>query len=85
MTFKYAFTEYSPEKVLTAQEYLEWDIGAGKDPEGDGISWRASEYYTDEIGFTDDNIKFIEENATLMTNEELEEFISYDYSKTLAA
>ena len=39
-----------------------------------------SEYLNkEEIDTCKENIKFISENATLMTRQELEEFINYDY------
>ena len=43
-----------------------------------------SEYLDrEDVEICKDNIKYIEENAIQMTEEELQEFIDYDYSKQI--
>lgn len=70
---KYCFTDYNM-KILTPTKYMNWDI-----PE-----WQNSKYLSeDEIEICKNNIKYLTKNAKLMTKEELEEFINYDYSKQI--
>ena len=70
-TLKYAFTHPETEnKILSASEYM------NTDDEG----WENSEYITEEGKQKNrENMKWIEENATLMTDKELEDFRNYDY------
>lgn len=83
---KIAFADMDKHKVMTADEYLDWDLFV-KDE--DGVeNWRdymkKSEYYDDEtIAYTEKNISFLNENAKMMTNEELRAFIEADYEKIL--
>jgi hypothetical protein len=65
-TIKYCFTNWRPNRPLRAREYLKWDM---QDVEN---------YAIDEV--TEENIQFINKNAKLMTKEELQEFITTDYS-----
>ena len=64
---KFCFTDYNL-KILTPNEYMKWDGVKG---------WEK------EFPSCKDNINYINENAKLMTDEELEEFIHYDYSKQI--
>jgi hypothetical protein len=69
---KYAFvdTECHTEHIMNARQYMDWD------EEG----WQDKEYLSDEAKkICEDNVKAIAEIAELMTEEELEEFISADY------
>lgn len=68
---KYAFTHpYAKKEVLTATEYMQEDFD----------DWETSEYISDDGKQTcRENLAWIEANATLMTDEELEEFKNYDY------
>jgi len=61
---KYAFTDYDVSKPMTAEEYMTW--GEYRTEEDEGSNYSA-------------NAKYISKNATLMTPEELEEFMSRSY------
>lgn len=69
-TIKYCFTDdYG--KLLNAEEYMAWDS------EG----WETSKYIEDEMKEAcSKNIKHISENYTLMTETELNWFVSYEYN-----
>lgn len=70
---KYCFTDYNL-KILNPRQYMNWDF------EG----WKKGEYLSkEEIDICENNIKYINSNAKLMTKEELQEFINYDYSKQI--
>ena len=72
-TIKYCFTDYNL-KILTPTKYMNWDCE----------SWKTSDVLTEEEKeICKNNIKYINENATLMTEDELQEFIDYDYSKQI--
>lgn len=69
---RYAFTDGEIEKVMTAKEYMDWNC---KD-------WNDEAYpeLDEETRKTVlENLAFISDNATLMTMEELQEFIEHDY------
>ena len=69
---KYAFLDCNcdMENIMSAAKYMDWD---SKD-------WRNSEYIDNEQKKQcEDNLKTIEEIATLMTKEEIEDFINFDY------
>lgn len=69
---KYAFvdTECHTEHIMNARQYMDWDYE----------DWRCSEYIDDDAKKTcEDNLKVIAEIAELMTEQELEEFITADY------
>ena len=79
---KYCFTDYDM-NILTPNKYMEWDIGK---------NWNSSNHYSDYelnknwqevISICKDNIKFINGNAKMMNNFELEQFINDDYSKQI--
>jgi hypothetical protein len=72
-TIKYAFldSDANSDNIMDGEAYMIWD---------DDKNWRESKYITKEgIKACEDNIKFISENARLMTKEEVEEFINYYY------
>lgn len=70
---RYCFTDYDL-KILTPTKYMNWDCSG----------WQNSRYLSeDEIETCKDNIKYISKNAKLMTKEELQEFIDFDYSKQI--
>lgn len=70
---KYCFTDYSL-KILTPTQYMNWDR----------FGWKNSNLLSeDEIEICKNNIKYINNNAKLMTKEELQEFINFDYSKQI--
>ena len=78
---KYALVDSDNEKILSAEEYMRWET-----PHTyiDEKSWKDSEYhYKDEITFTEDNIAYIEAKTSLLTPQELEEFRTYDYVKSM--
>lgn len=69
---KYAFLDCNCDmkNIMSAAKYMDWD---SKD-------WRNSEYIDNEQKKQcEDNLKTIEEMATLMTKEEIEDFINFDY------
>lgn len=71
-TVKYAFLDCNcnTEHIMNATQYMDWD---NKD-------WRQSEYIKDEQKILcEENLKKIGEMAALMTKEEVEDFINYDY------
>ncbi|MEE0929909.1 MAG: hypothetical protein UIM53_02780 [Acutalibacteraceae bacterium] len=70
-TIKYAFTHpYAENEILDAKGYMKVD----------DENWETSEYITDEGKEKNrKNMQWIEENAKLMTDEELENFKNYDY------
>ena len=72
---KYAFLDYdcNTENIMGAEQYLNWNS------EG----WITSTYIDDEYKLICvKNIQEISKMATLMTKEELEDFINCDYSQT---
>lgn len=70
---KFCFTD-SELNILTPEEYMNWDYP----------TWRNSKFLSKEnLQICENNIKFINQNAKLMTKEELQEFINFDYSKQI--
>ena len=70
---KYAFLnrDANLDHIMDGEAYMCWD---------DEENWRENKYLSKEAVKTcEDNIKYISENATLMTKEEVIEFITYDY------
>lgn len=72
---KYAFTDCCITKALTPKEYMDSEDWYCKDYEDRKFS---------QINLLNENFKYIEENAELMTNEELREFIEADYTHIIA-
>lgn len=75
---KYAFLDRqaNPEHIMDSERYMSWDSGA---------DWRTGSCMTEEMRETcEANIRYIAEHATLMTKEEVEEFMQYDYGFTPA-
>ena len=72
-SIKYVFTDSDMNKILSAEEYMQWD---NRD------DWKTpTKYMSQEIIDTCcKNIKIIEDLGSLMTNEEFDEFINCDYS-----
>lgn len=69
---KYAFLDWdcNTNKIMSAAQYMNWD----------SKGWRASEYIDDEQkAACESNIKEIKKLATLMTKEEVENFINCEY------
>lgn len=75
-TIKYIFLDYKNEKYMDAKEYMKWD---GKD------NWDTpTEYMSQEdIDICKKNIKQIEKMAIKMTDDEVKEFMEFDYSYLL--
>lgn len=70
---KYAFLDYdiNLESIMDGEGYMRWNSS----PE-----WRESEYLDEEdVKACEDNICYIDEHAMLMTKEEVEEFLNYNY------
>ena len=71
----YAFTDESAAErmIMDAEAYLAWD--------NDGEDWRKSEYIDpDQKAACEANIRAIGEMATLMTHEQLNDFLTRDYA-----
>lgn len=74
---KYAFldNEADSHHIMDGEGYMRWDNFAGDDED-----WREKSHLSEEdIKVCEDNIKFISRQAELMTTEEIEEFINYNY------
>ena len=72
---KYCFVEfYTADKILDGSQYLCWN----KNYNYRIRKWdKVTPYFTQEtIDYCKDNIKYLEENAELMTYEDLQDFIS---------
>jgi len=70
-TLKYCFTNCKNQNPLTPRQYMDWDYPG----------WKTSEYIEEDIKkATEDNLEFIEKNFTLMTQEELEDYLNTDYT-----
>lgn len=71
---KYCFTDYNL-KIFSPIQYMNWNKE----------DWRKhSEYFsTEDIETCKKNIEYIKKNAQLMTKEELQEFITFDYSEQI--
>lgn len=69
---KYAFTDYVCEKVMNAEQYMIWDM--------EDWTEKLKEYESeDAIKTCQENMEEISKMAILMTKEELEELINYNY------
>lgn len=64
---KYAFTDDCNTAPLTAEQYLEWDSAYSDEEELNESNYK-------------ENCKYIAENAELMTDEELREFLGREYA-----
>lgn len=73
---KYAFlNNESLDVVMDGEEYMRWDSPDGED-------WKENAYLSqNEIKTCEKNIQYISNHAVLMTTEEVEEFVTYDYRK----
>ena len=70
-TIKYCFTDYDNKIIKSPLAYMNWDCE----------NWQKSEYLSADAKKTcRKNIKYLNENATYMTNEELRDFLDYDYT-----
>ena len=60
---------------MDGEEYMCWDTSDSED-------WRKNAYLSEEeIKTCEENIQYISNHAVLMTAEEVEEFVTYDYRK----
>ena len=66
---KYCLTDYDF-KILSPKQYMNWDFE----------NWENSEYLED-VEICKRNIEYINKNAKQMTQEELQDFMDYDYSE----
>lgn len=76
-TVKYAFLDRnaSSDNIMDGEAYMCWN---------DCNEWRESEYLSKkDVRTCENNIKFLTKNVKLMTKEEVEEFINYDYLKDM--
>lgn len=73
---KYAFLDRDAHSnyIMNAEQYMNWD---------EGINWRENEHLKEngEVDLCKANFPIIEQLGTLMTREEVEEFLSFDYEK----
>lgn len=75
-SIKYAFIQKGQTTPMLPDEYMEWDIGS---------EWNTETEYNSKscIATCQKNIRKIKRIAKLMTEEEVKEFISYDYTSCL--
>ena len=73
--FKYAFLNSDSKLVGNGDEYMQWNESYGEED----FPWKDDPYLKDEIKYTECNIRYLDKHATLMTPEEVEEFINHDY------
>lgn len=73
--FKYAFLNSSSELVGNGDAYMQWNEYYGEE----GPSWKENPYVKNEVKYTERNIRYLDKHATLMTQEEVEEYINHDY------
>lgn len=67
---RYAFTDGDINHIMNAAQYMEWDMSS---------EWKDKLQEAEVLTCTNNNIKYITENARLMTRAELDDFINYDY------
>ena len=79
VSFKYAFLNWDSELVGNGEDYMQWNENYGDD----GPAWRENKYITNEIKYTERNIKYLDKHAQLMTSKEVEEFVYHDYMKDM--
>ena len=79
---KFCFTDYDL-KILTPNKYMKWDIGE---------EWKSNKFYDEPdlnkewqeiIPICESNIEYINRNAKMMNELELEQYINEDYSKQI--
>ena len=75
---KYCFTKYtSHKKALSASQYMAWDSCGNWTVPTDYLS-------QEDIDLCKNNIKYIKENAELMSLDELKDFVNGDYEENPA-
>jgi hypothetical protein len=77
--FKYAFLDWDSKFIGNGEDYMQWNENYGDD----GPAWRENQYIQKEIKYTERNIRYLDKHATLMTKEEVEEYINHDYVKDM--
>lgn len=82
VTLKYAFLDWGSKLIGNAEDYMQWDEDYGN--KEDSTPWRDNMYIQKEIKYTERNIRYIDKHATLMTPEEVSEYINHDYVKDMA-
>lgn len=79
---KYCFMKfYNEGEPMDAEQYMKWNCECETHP-----NWHIPYEYMNEetINYTEENIKEINEMATLMTTEEIKAFVEDDYSYMFA-
>lgn len=79
---KYCFMKfYNEGEPMNAEQYMKWNCECETHPD-----WHIPYKYMDKetINYTEENIKEINEMATLMTTEEIKAFVEDDYSYLFA-
>ncbi len=72
--FRYAFVDPNKYEPMDAIQYMDWD----------DEDWRDSKYVPkSEVRWTERNARAIAKGARLMTAEEVEEFLGYDYVSSM--
>lgn len=68
---------YNEGKPMNAEQYMKWNCEDDEHP-----NWHEPYEYMDKetIAYTEENIRKISEMATLMTDVEIESFVTDDYS-----
>lgn len=73
--FKYAFVDWDSKLIGDGEQYMQWNENYGED----APAWRDSKSIANEIKYTERNIRYIDKHAELMTQKEVDEYISHDY------
>ena len=73
--FKYAFLDTTSDLIGNGEAYMDWESEHLIKP------WR--ELYMDELKYTERNIRYLDKHATLMTKEDIKEYINHDYAKDM--
>lgn len=81
----YCFQDRDNTRInMNASEYMNWCM----DAEEEGKSWleqfAENEYHDEDITYTLKNIRFLKENAKLMNDKSLQEFLEADYTDAFA-
>lgn len=75
----YAFMKDSGQTIMTANEYMNWDLGG--EEQYNWINDYMERDWTEELEYTLKNVKYLGSEATLMSEQELEQFINDNYDK----
>ena len=75
----YCLLDYRNETILNAEDYLKWDCADEDGLHYSKVNWE-KHYPAKCIDYTKENIKFINENAKLMTEDQVKDYLEYNYN-----